>query len=131
MAVWFQKQGNGESARDLLHEQHLARALDRAVQPALIMRRKTGVFSRQDASLIGDKLPEQVDVLEIKSIHCEINFRLWPRGADFAISRTAMAAFFGFVGTSLSRHKVLLDFAMNGVATECWIVFLNLQLFGL
>jgi hypothetical protein len=118
-------------ARELFHEQHLTCSLDVAVQPALIMCREAGVFTWEDATLVSDKLFEQVDVFEIEGINREINFWLGTRGASFAIGRAAMTAFVRFVWTSFSRHKVLFDFAMQGVPAERWIVFFDLELFRL
>ena len=118
-------------ARELFHEQHLTCSLDVAVQPALIMRRKTGIFAWEDAALVSDKLFEQVDVLEIEGIDSEIDFRLGARGANFTVGGAAMTAFVRFVWTSFSRHKVLFDFAMQGVPAERWIVFFDLELFRL
>ena len=80
VAVW--RKGDSKFARELLHEQHLARSLDRTVQAALIMRRQARVFPRQDPSLVRDKLLEQVDVFEIKRVNREINLRLRARCAD-------------------------------------------------
>ncbi len=40
-----------------LHQQHLARTLDSAIEPPLIMRRQASVLARQDAALVGHKLP--------------------------------------------------------------------------
>ena len=110
------------------HEQHLARSLDGAIQPALIMGRQASVFSRQDASLIRHELLEQGDVFEIKRIDRKINFRLWTRRANLIRGATAL---FGFIWTSFSGHRVLLDFAMKRVPAERRIIFLNLQLFRL
>jgi len=39
------------------------------------VRRETCIFAREDASLVGDKLLEQVDVLEIEDIDGEIDLR--------------------------------------------------------
>jgi len=67
----------------LLHQQHLTGALNGAIQFPLIMGRKTRVLARQDAALLGHKLLEQIDVLVVKGIDCEIDFWLWTWGADF------------------------------------------------
>ena len=125
MAVWFR---GSKFARELLHEQHLARSLDRAIQAALIMRRQARVFSRQDASLIRHKLFQQIDVFEVKRINRKINLRLRTRRADFIRGTTALL---GFIWTGFSGHSVLLDFAMKRVAAERWVILLNLQLFRL
>ena len=75
----------------LLHQQHLAGALDGAIEPALVMRRQAGVFARQDAALVGHELPEQVDVLEIERVNGEIDLGLRARGARFAVRGPAAA----------------------------------------
>ena len=63
------------------HQEHLAGALDGAVQAPLIVRGQASVFAREDTTLVGDKLLEQIDVLEIQSVGGEINFGLGPRRA--------------------------------------------------
>ena len=87
----------------LLHQKHLARALDGVRQAALIMRGHSGVFARQDAALVGDVLPEQVGVLEIKRIFGEVNLRLRARCAVFR--RAAVAALVLF-GVRLAGHII-------------------------
>ena len=70
------------------------------------MRGQTGVFPGQDAALVGDKLAEEVDVLEIERIGGEIDFRLRPLGAHFdertAATRAAGVALFR---ASFARHR--------------------------
>src|SRR5262245_41438596 len=90
----------------LFHQQHLARALDGAIQPALIVGRQSGIFSRQNATVVRDKLPQQVRVLEIEGVDREINLRLWPRCAFLhgpAASPSAGAV--SFIRVSLAWHK--------------------------
>jgi len=72
-----------ESHEPLLHQQHLSRPLDATVEPPLVVGGKSGVFAWQNAPLIGDELPEQIDILEFQSIHGEINLWLGPRSAFF------------------------------------------------
>jgi len=78
----------------LLHQKHLARALDGVRQAALIMRGHSGVFARQDAALVGDVLPEQVGVLEIERVLGEVNLRLWARRAVLGGAAVAALVFF-------------------------------------
>jgi len=78
----------------LLHQKHLARALDGVSQAALIMRGHPGVFARQDAALVGDVLAEQVGVLEIQRVFGEVNFRLWARRAVLGGAAVAALVFF-------------------------------------
>ena len=129
--AFFMFEMGGENAAELLHEQHLARSLDRLVEPSLVMRREPGVLAWQDSPLIGDKLPEQVRIFEVQRVNGEINLGLGTRRADFGDGRTAAsAALAGFIGTCFTRHK-LLDFAMKRVATQGRVVLFKFQLFGL
>jgi len=91
-----------------LHQQHLARALDGAGHAALIMRGHPGVFARQDAALIGHKLPEQIGVFEIKRVNGEINLWFRPLRAIFRpVTRPAAVPFvcigFAWHGYLISR----------------------------
>src|SRR5262245_25256844 len=63
----------------LLHQEHLARAFDRAVQASLIVGGETGVFAWENAAVVGHKLPKEIDVLEIKRVDGEVDFGLRPR----------------------------------------------------
>ena len=92
--------GSGKS----LHQQHLTRAFDGAVQAALIMRGEAGVFAREDAALIGHKRAEQVRVLKVQSVHREINLRLRAWCAFFCGAASATAV--GFVCVCLARHRI-------------------------
>jgi len=56
----------------LLHEQHLPRALDGAIEPPLVMRRQPGIFAGQNASLVRHKLAQQRNILVIQRIEREI-----------------------------------------------------------
>jgi len=67
----------------LLHQQHLPRSFNGAIEPSLIMSRQAGIFAGQNAALIGHKLPEKIDILKIESISGEIHLRLGPRGSHF------------------------------------------------
>jgi hypothetical protein len=87
----------------LFHQQRLARALDGAGQPALVMRGQAGVFAGQDAALVGHKLPEQIGVLEVERVGGEINLRL----------RTLRAGFRHAVGPMVIR-SFLVGFAGHG-----------------
>ena len=69
------------SSSQLLHEKHLAGALHRAVELALVVRGQTGVFAREDATLVSHELPEQGGVFEVESVDCEVDLRLGPRSA--------------------------------------------------
>ena len=75
----------------LLHQQHLARALDGASQPALIMRRQAGVFSGKEPALIGDELAEQIGILEIERVRGEVNLGFRSRRARFHRSMGTLA----------------------------------------
>jgi hypothetical protein len=59
--------------RRLLHEQHLSRAFDCLTQSALVMRGQSGVFARQQAALVSNKLLKKIDVLEIQGVDSEID----------------------------------------------------------
>lgn len=87
-----------------LHQQHLTRTLNRLIQAALVMRGKTGVFTRQNASLIGHELAKQIRILEVEGVHREINLRLRARCAFF--SRATATAAVGFVCVCLARHRI-------------------------
>jgi len=69
--------------KELAHQEHLARAFDGAIEPALIMGGQPGVFAGKNAALIGDELLEQIDVLEIKRVDSEIDLGLGTRRAHF------------------------------------------------
>src|SRR5689334_19390077 len=100
---------SGGARIKLLHQQHLTRALDGAVQAALIMRREASVLTRQDAALVGHELTQQIRVLEIERVHREVNLRL--RTGRAFLGGTATTAV-RFIGIGLARHKWLLDFAV-------------------
>ena len=93
---------------NLLHQQHLPRALDGAVQTALVMRGQAGVFARQNAALVGHKLPEQVDVFEIERVNGEINLGLRARACGVRHRGPAATAAVGFVGVGFAGHKAYL-----------------------
>jgi hypothetical protein len=119
---------------NLLHQQHLPGTLDGTIQPPLVMGWKPGIFAGKNATLVSHELPEQIDIFVIQGIRREINFRFWPRSPHFRKRPAATTAFFRFVRSSFSRHKRLLDFPMQGMAAQGWIVlldfqFLRLQLF--
>jgi len=83
-------QSGGENG--LLHQQHLARALDGEGQTALVMRGHPGVFARQDAALVRHILPEQIGVFVIERIGGKVNLRLRTGRAFFRLAATRTAA---------------------------------------
>ena len=93
----------------LFHQQHLPGALDGPVQPPLIMGGKPRIFAWKNPALIRHKLPKKVDILEIEGIRREVDLWLWPWSADLhrRTTRSTVAAFIRFVGTSLARHGVI------------------------
>jgi len=99
----------------LLHQQHLARALDRGIQPALIMRRKASVLARQDAALVRHERAQQVRILEIKRVEREINFRLRARCAAFRWTTFAL-----LLRMCLAWHRItsLPDEWCGGAGTD-------------
>jgi len=94
------------AGRKSLHEQHLSRAFNGAIQPPLVMRGQAGVFAGQNASLVGHELFEQVGVLEIQGVRGEINLGLGPRRADFIRAGPAAGTAFLSVGMRLAWHKI-------------------------
>jgi len=97
----------GVKRTGLFHHQHLPRAFDGAVKPALIMRGQTGVFARQDSALVGHELPEQVDIFEIERVGREIDFGFGPRRAHFHERTAASTAAVGLVRAGFARHKII------------------------
>src|SRR5208282_1305117 len=91
----------------LLHQQHLARALDGEGQAALVMRRHPGVFPRQDAALVGHILPEQIGVLVIERIGGKVYLRLRTRRAFFHLAAARTAAV--LVGMGFAWHGYLIS----------------------
>jgi len=123
---------NFELRRNLLHQQHLAGSLDGAIELALIMGRQTGVFAGQDSALVGDELPEQIHIFVVQGIDGEIDLGFGARRALFHRGRFAATSFgIALFCVGFARHKALFDFAVDGVAAQRWIVFFDLQLFGL
>lgn len=94
---------------DLLHQQHLPRTLNRAVQPPLVVRRQSRVLAWQNPTLVGDKLFQEVGILEIKRFHGEIDLWFGTRRSRLSHGPTTGAAFLTFLRTSLTRHKALLN----------------------
>lgn len=86
--------------QDLLHQQHLARAFYHAIEPTLIVSRQAGVFTRQNTTVVGGKLFEQDDVLEVHGVDGEIDFRLRAGRAFFDAAAFAIP----FVSVRLTRH---------------------------
>ena len=97
----------GLRAKASLHQQHLAGALDGAIEAALIMRGQPGVFSGENAALIGDKLLEQVGVLEIQGVHGEVDLRFGPGGARFTRGGPAARSALFFVSVGFAWHKII------------------------
>jgi hypothetical protein len=93
-----------------LQQQHLARALNRAVELTLVMCREASVLPGKNPPLVRDKLLEQVDVLEIQGVYCEVNLRLGTRGSGFHSScpTTSLAAAAWFFKVRFAWHKVKL-----------------------
>lgn len=54
------------------------------------MRWKPSVFARQDATLIGDELPQKVHILEIERIDGEISLWLWPRCSNLRAASSSI-----------------------------------------
>jgi len=98
---------NRAAENRLLHQQHLARALDGAGQTALVMRGHPGVFARQDAALVGHILPEQIGVFEIERVGGKVNLWLRPRRAFFRLAAARTAAV--FVGMGFAWHGYLIS----------------------
>src|SRR5271166_1311638 len=98
--------GRREIRVESFHQQHLARALDRVGQPALVVRGHAGILAGQDPTLIGHVLLEQICVLEIESVLGEVDFGLWARRAVF---RGAAVASLVLVGVCLARHNYLIS----------------------
>src|ERR1043165_7044775 len=88
------------SWRKSLHQQHLSRALDGRVEPALIVRGQAGVLARKDAPLVGDELPEQIGVLVVDGIDGEIDLRLGTDDAWLGRARALVV----LLGMSLAGH---------------------------
>ena len=69
--------------KSLLHQQHLAGALDAAVEAALVRGGQAGVLAGQDASVVGHELAEQGRVPIIEGVDGEIDLGLGPGRALF------------------------------------------------
>src|SRR3989442_15563186 len=95
------------------------------------MGRKPGVFSGKNSALIGHKLFQQVDILEIERVNGEVDFGLRPRRADFGKGTATAAAFVGLVRASFARHSRLFGFAMERWASQSRVVLFDLEFLGL
>jgi hypothetical protein len=115
----------------LLHQEHLARALDGAIQTALIMRGQTGIFAGKDTALVGRELAEQRSVFEIQRVHGEIDLGLRTRRPLFGHRPFAATFAIAPLFMCLARHKPLLDFLVQRVTAQERIVFFDLELFRL
>lgn len=96
------------------------------------MSRKTGVLARQDTTLIGHELTQQIRILEVKGFNGEVDFRLWPRGSHFGERRpTAGPTLVGLlIWTGFTRHNCgLLDFPVHSMTAQSGVVLLQLKLF--
>ena len=109
---WIALHGQKNSAwqdrprsKALLHQQHLARTLDRTVQLALVVSGQPRVLARQDAALIGDELLEQVHILVIKRVHGEVNFGFRTGNPHFRRGPFAAAIFSRTIGVGFAWHK--------------------------
>ncbi len=98
----MKRQGDAPCLYKLLHQQHLARALDSGRQTALIMGRHPGIFAGKNTPLVSHVLAEQIGILEIQRVGGEINFRFRARSAIFC---SALAAFI-FIFMSFAGHNL-------------------------
>src|SRR5260221_10695023 len=70
---------------------------------------KAGVFSGQNAALVGHKLPQQNDILVVEGIDGEIDLGFGPRSSFFNGGPFAAASFrVPFFGMSFARHTAYL-----------------------
>src|SRR5437867_710179 len=93
---------------------------------------KARVLAGQDSSLVGHELAQEIGVLKVGSVDGKIDFRLRARCAALRGHAASPAALgIPLLGVGFARHKRLLDFAMECVATQGRIVFFNFQLLGL
>ncbi len=69
------------------------------------MSGQAGIFAGQNAAVIGGKLLEQDDILEVHRVDREIDFRL---RAGRALLNAAAAFSIPFVCVRLARHMVYL-----------------------
>ena len=95
----------GGLAKRLLHQQHLACALDGAGEPSLVMRGQASVFARQDASLVRDVTPEEIGVLWLECIDGEIHRGFGSWSATFGGGGAAASAR-GAVCIGLACHII-------------------------
>ena len=109
----------------LLHEQHLAGALDGDRETPLVMSGKAGVLPGKDTTIFCDKLLEQGHVFKVDGIDGEIDFGFWTRN-PWGIRTTGLL----LVGISFAGHG-LLNFAVDSVPTERRIELLFFNLFRL
>jgi hypothetical protein len=100
------RRGFGES-QSLPHEQHLAGALDGAVERALIVGGQPGVLAGKNTALIRDELAEQIHILVIQRIDGEIDLGLRTRGA-FLHPGAFATAFAVFFEIGLTGHKKII-----------------------
>ena len=115
----------GLGGSPLLHEQHLAGALDGDRKTALVMGRKARVLTGQDTTVFRDELLEQGHVFEVDGVDGEIDFGFWTRN-PWGIRTTGLL----LVGISFAGHG-LLNFAVDSVPTERRIELLFFNLFRL
>ena len=97
------------------------------------MRGQAGIFAWENTSGVRYELAEQIDILIVKSIHSEIDFRLRARSADFhraALGSTVFAATW-LVCIGFAGHKILADFAMQCMPAEEAIIFHQFDFFSL
>jgi len=65
------------------------------------------VFARQNATRVGDELPEQIRIFEIERVDREINLRLWARCADFHLSAISLSVI--LIWMSFPWHNYLIS----------------------
>ena len=105
MFQWLFEQRDSVKTESLLHQQHLARTLDHAIKPTLIVSGKAGVFARQNAAIVGGELLEQDDILVVHGVDGEIDLGL---RAGCALFNAAAAFSIPFVCVGFAGHKIYL-----------------------
>ena len=112
----------------LLHQQHLARALDGTGKAPLVVRGQSRVLAGKNAPLVSHELPEEIRVLEIQRVDCEIDLRFGPLKPLLGLRAPAAPSFLFLIG--FTRHS-LLDFLVDRVPPQKRIVLLDFKPLGL